>query len=381
MSDLFHDLYRFRERETKENEEDWLTECLAGVLRSLPEKCLISFFSAITGQSPSFIATVASQLAIQTQVTIQRGSNTTDRQRPDMIVFIDREPWLLFENKVSHGVDEVETEGGRLESQMHRYGEWLRRQPFSTPGLSPALVFVTHHTAVPADFLDSATEHPSYVGLGRHCSTWSHVGRLLDAVTSTLDESLHARVLVLAFQRYLEKHKMANDYPEYNDLAGLGLFVETVDRFSKLVDGMIDRLRGLVPFGGNVSWARAESEHGIYTAYRYLKPSAQWDANTYVAVGIWFPELGNGWYAEDIEELTGTAVSPSPKLYLQLANDEDDALTKIAGVPDEKWLRINSDLFLYRDFASFPGDPTERAIAIFAWVDTQGARLKRLLTA
>jgi hypothetical protein len=86
---------------------------------------------------------VGEKLSIITQVTIERGSDGGGRQRPDMLISVGQEPWLLFENKVSHTVDQVQIEG-QLESQLHRYAKWLSRQKFSLIGLGQGIVFLTH---------------------------------------------------------------------------------------------------------------------------------------------------------------------------------------------------------------------------------------------
>jgi hypothetical protein len=143
---------------------------------------------------------------------------------------------------------------------------------------------------------------------------------------------------------------------------------------------MMERLGGIAPFSGNVRWADADSDEGTFNSHRYLKEETRFDGETFLATGIWFPDRGEGWYGDDIKAETGLAVSPSPKVYLQLANSEDNALTQLEGVPGDGWLRLNSDFLTLRDFASFPPDPTERALAIFAWLDMEGAKLKALLT-
>lgn len=114
VSELFTDLYRYRQREKKNNLEDWLTECVAAILRALPKPVFAAFASGLTGQSADSIANVFEDVSIATQVTIDRG--TQGSQRPDLLISIaapdegDRkkpsQPWLLFENKVFHHVDE-----------------------------------------------------------------------------------------------------------------------------------------------------------------------------------------------------------------------------------------------------------------------------------
>jgi hypothetical protein len=92
---------------------------------------------------------------------------------------------------------------------------------FSIEGLRSAVVFVTYHTPVPADFANPHSQHLSFLGLGRHATTWAHLGRMLERATADLDDKLHARALVSAYIGYLEKHGMATDYPEYKDVASL----------------------------------------------------------------------------------------------------------------------------------------------------------------
>jgi len=56
MSDPFSVLYSYRERERKNNYEDWLIECLAAILRALPQAVFSDFMSRLTGQSADAIA-------------------------------------------------------------------------------------------------------------------------------------------------------------------------------------------------------------------------------------------------------------------------------------------------------------------------------------
>lgn len=381
VTELFSQLYRYRQREKKENQEDWLTECLAAVLRALPRPEIAAVLARLIGQSRERILAVEEQLSITTQVNVSREADGTGRQRPDMLISLGKMPWLLFENKVSHSVDQAENDEGQIETQLHRYGEWLSNQGFSRCDLQPALVFITHQTPVPADFADMQNSHAAYRGLDRCHSTWGQVGRMINEATQGLDETSHARALVLCFIHYLTEHGMANEYPEYRDLAGLGMFVEKADSFRKLVNGMVEKFGDLAPFSGRVVWADADGDEGTFVAYRYLRPDQRFDNWTFVATGIWFPDLAEGWYREDIEAQTEEPVSPSPKVFLQLANRENDALGKLVGVPGKGWLRLNTDFLTFRDFASFAGNPDERAVSIFAWVAAESAKLKALLSA
>jgi hypothetical protein len=378
MTGLLVDLYRYREREKKENQEDWLTECLAAVLRALPDDLLAIVLHRLTRQPLEAILRVSGHIGVETQKTIERGADGRS-QRPDLVISIGKSPWLLFENKVFHSVAREEGEGGDVETQLHRYGKWLQGQEFRVAGLVPSLVFVTYGSATPADFVDRQSLHAAYSGLGRYCSTWGQLGRLLGAATADLDETLHARALVSGYNHYLENHGMADDYPEYSDLAGLGMFVEKAGLFKKLVDDMFARVGAFAPFNGRTVWAHPMSETGCYVAYRYLAARDIYDKETFILIGIWFPERGDGWCRRAIEEEAGIAISPAPKIIIQLGNDEEHALKRIEGLPGEGWYRPLSEFVTFRDFASFPGDATERANAIFAWLDVELAKLKRHL--
>lgn len=378
MSRLFVDLYRYRQRETRENQEDWLTECLAATMRALPPDCMSAFLANLTGQSQSAIASVAGQLEITTQVSIEREGEGSARQRPDMIIWVGNQPWLMFENKVAHSVAEDDAEGEALESQLHRYARWLGKQRLDPPDLTKALVFLTHRTPVPAHFLDEANPDPAYAGLARITSTWSQLARSLAELTGDHDQSSVSRAMVEAYRTYLEKHGMSNDYPAYKDLASLSAFIEVSDSLEKLVNDMYRRVERFGAFSTNTNWAVHSSSEGTFSAWRYFAPTQRLPAGSFIQTGIWFPELSDGWFRDDVERQTHQAVTSAPKVFLLLANDDDHKLADLKH-PGGEWLELNSDLFAFRDFASFGREPTDRANAIIAWLDDLAAKLKRVV--
>lgn len=387
MSELFTDLYRYRQREKKNNLEDWLTECVAAILRALPKPVFAAFFSRLTGQSSDSIANVFEDVSIATQVTIDRG--TQGSQRPDLLISIaapdkgdskkPSQPWLLFENKVFHHVDEEELDSGEIQNQLHRYGAWLREQDFDQADLSQALIFVTHGTLAPDDFRKHGRSHPAYGSIGRVCETWGSLAKLIDDVSSDFSDDLHFRALLSAYQTFLEDHGMADEYPEYKDYAALAGFIDTVEPFKKLVNEMFGKLDGVALFYGRVIRASADAEEGTFNAHRYLAEEERFDGWTFLATGIWFPDRGEGFYAEGVEDIGEVPVSFAPKVYIQLANREDDSLTAVEGQPEGDWYRINSDFFTFRDIATFPPEPADAAGAILDWVEVEGAKLKSLL--
>ncbi|MDB5709851.1 MAG: hypothetical protein JWL96_1921 [Sphingomonas bacterium] len=339
---------------------------------------MTTFLATLTGQSRAAIFDVVAQLTITTQVTIERDGVASTRQRPDMMVWVGSQPWLLFENKVAHKVDETEADDLSIESQLHRYGKWLGDQPFNAFGLTKALVFVTHHTSVPADFLDQNNEHPAYAGLDKIPSSWGHLAKILAEATATLESSSLSRGLVEAYKAYLEQRGMANEYPRYRDLASLSAFIEVSDGLEKLVSEMYRRVDRISATAGNTAWAAHSSDEGTFSAYRYLAATPKIPAKSFVQTGIWFPDLSDGWFRDLVEQETGQQVTSSAKVFLLLANDDDNMLSSVAH-PGDGWLQINSDLLLFRDFASFGREANDRAHAIIAWIDTEGGNLKRAL--
>lgn len=169
---------------------------------------------------------------------------------------------------------------------------------------------------------------------------------------------------------------MSNDYPAYKDLAQLSAFIEVSDSLEKLVNDMYRRVERFGAFSTHTTWAVHSSGEGTYSAWRYFAPTKLLPAGSFIQTGIWFPDVSDGWFRDDVERQTDQVVTSAPKVFLLLANDDDHKLTDIEH-PGGEWLQLNSDLFAFRDFASFGREPTDRANAIIAWLDDLASQLKR----
>ena len=383
VQNLFVDLYAYRQREARNPVEDWLTECLAAVLRSLTPTQAASVFARLSGQPrEAIVAAVLRQgraITVHTQVPIERDPATGSRQRPDLLVRVGDRPWLLFENKVAHVVDVTQVANEPVEHQLHRYGAWLGRQELEVDGLSKALVFVTHLTPPPEDFTDHHIRHPAYEGLGPGMVwSWGNVSRILLQETRESDERALAPNLASALAGYLKEHDMANEYPAHQDVAVADLYLGKEALFINLVNDMFRRIWRSTFLEGNARWAKVYQNCGVYGASQNVCASELIPEKTYVEVGLWFPEVGDWRNGEIVRELSGKDVSTSPKVYLALANQTDGAFHALPGAP-EGWHELNTDKLVFRDFSSFHGDPERRAQAIFAWVDEEIAKLKTYL--
>lgn len=394
MNNLLVDLFKYRSREKREALEDWLTECVAAILRALPVQELEISFTAITGQNCRNVFATGVRPTIATQVVIERprtvdavsmasnGGVLLGQQRPDMIVSVDGHPWLVFENKVAHGLDESRSNDPRFPSQMERYGAWLQAEEFNPPGLAKALVFVTHFTPAPRGFSALVPRELGYRGLARKVVTWGALARVFDAASSELAADSYSRVLIDAFATFLKEHGMFDEYPATQDIALLGLQIGSTDRLKKLVNDMFVRIQGIGEWKGNTGWAEADVEFGRFNAWRYLHLPEGWPRDCYVNTGLWFPDSPNQQYRDAMDEELGvlgtTPISSAPKVFLQLAHADDGMFDK-KGRPGDEWLRPVSDFFAQRDYDSFHGDPATRAVAIFAWLDERVAELREFL--
>lgn len=373
MGRLFNDLYVYRSREKQERLEDFLTESIAAILRSLPAACGASALAGLTGQNEAMIAEIWPRLNIETQRPIAREDEGW--QKPDLIISIGAEPWLLFENKVAHSIDVGRSKKGDIETQLHRYARWLRANPLTAQGLEQSLIFITHHTEVPADFLQSNETHPAYGELIRRTSSWGHFGRILDRTTRTLSPELHARVLVSAYREFLKEHRMEHDYPEDRDFAALAGFVERYDSWVKLDSEMIGRIAHVANLVKSTYRSQFDAESGSFYSKRYLVASDRWDNCTYISTGFWFPDRTEEWRSEGMQE--DPDIGPGPKVFIVLGNDQNE-LGGLEGTPGEEWLR-DDDIWAWQDVTAFAGDGTMRATAILAWIDQRVVDLKVFL--
>ena len=178
MSSLLVDLFKYRSREKREAMEDWLTECVAAILRALPPHELAEALKSVTGQNCAALLEAGSVIGIATQVVIEKRIDhqmdaekgkaaQREVQRPDMVISIDGHPWLVFENKVAHAVDHDRASDASRVSQLERYGTWLQDQQFGSPSLRDPF-----HTRPPGVHDDQSER----TGLSRTEEVCRHLG-------------------------------------------------------------------------------------------------------------------------------------------------------------------------------------------------------------
>ncbi|WP_147366957.1 type I restriction enzyme HsdR N-terminal domain-containing protein [Aurantiacibacter zhengii] len=374
MSDLFSDLYRFRQRENKNNLEDWLTECLAAVLRELNRDEWQKFLIEVTGADQFAIAKLLSEEIPEVRTQVQAGGGIGI---PDLVIFHRDQPFVLFENKVAHSVSVHENDAGEVVNQLHRYARWLVKQ--SRPGAEVLhLVFLTHLTRPPADFgVMKASNLCPYEGIARTTESWGRIARTLSRITRTEKPASLAAGLAKAFQTMLENENMANEFPDTNSFAALQIFLKQGAALENLVSRMWDEAAG-VANSGKMSARRVEAEldYGRYSASRYANAIASPATNSaFLMTGIWYPEVKDVWQADEL----GGYEPTDPHVFLLFADDKDDVFTSIHGVPGEGWHRPNSDFLALQPLYSFKGSPDSRAASILEWVAREAKLLRPFL--
>ncbi|NIJ63150.1 hypothetical protein FHR20_000081 [Sphingomonas leidyi] len=374
MSDthhLFVDLYAYRQREKRNPLEDWLTECLAATIRALPGKqkgALLTRLSGTRIDDPQRFS-AAHRIEVITQYPAGEAG------RPDMLILLDGQPWILFENKVSHGVSVHTDEDGTQSHQLRRYAGWLSDRGKHC-ALAPAIVFVTHITPPPEDFRKRDATG-LYRGLFPTHTSWGALGREISKLVADLPQDHHASVLASAFLTFLEENNMSNEFPPSSAFAAAELYVTQAETLENLVDRMWHQVRSIASFGKTADYQlKALTDEGSVSAWRYVAPGpASPDRSSYLQTGIWYPEAGLWFDAEDIgRDLRGAHA------YLFFGNNSDgmfSAVTEeLAG-----FVRPTSDFLAMKAIADFSSDPQSRGEEIISWIADRSRVLKTCLTA
>jgi hypothetical protein len=371
-SELFTDLYRYRQREQKNNLEDWLTECLAAILRALNEEQWADFLGQFLGPQGVELGKRIAEDGADVRTQFHAGAAYGI---PDLAIFLGDKPIILFENKVAHSVAEGENEAGERQHQLHRYAKWLNDNRH--PDCNPHLIFITHITRPPEDFTGTAVLHDAYRGISRRSSTWGLLARLLLSVTSDEGDRSLSHSLAAAFYSMLKDQNMANEFPTSTDIASLEVFLSQ----GAAVVNLLDRMWNEIAFVANASnmakrTIEPEFDYGRYTAWRYVNRVEHLSSNSpFLMTGIWFPEVVANWTPADLDGLNPRG----PQVFLLFAFDDDDMFEGVTGKPTEEWRRPSSDFIRLAPLYEFAGPPDERASRILEWLGDEAKALRTFL--
>ena len=365
--DLFVDLFAYRQRENKDPLEDWVTECLAATMRSLPADLLAKLLAEFIGSECHRAAEIDG-----TKVEIFTQYHAGKAGRPDMLVKYEGQPWIIFENKVGHAVSSRDSEAGESH-QLRGYADWLKEQCVECE-MPNAIVFITHLTPPPTDFV---TEDGAalYHGFSRYPSTWGVLARKIASLVERLGEDHHAFRLSRAFMTYLESENMSNEFPNAVALSSAQLYVSQAASLENLVDRMWQEAKNIAACGKTASYRiKAEPDYGTVNAQRYAlsapNSSSGW---SYIETGVWFPELDSWYDSEDIgRDLVG------PHIYVGFFNGDDDYFTMTDAAP-EGFLRPASDFIAIESISAFSANPDLRGGEIVNWVAEKASLLRQFL--
>ena len=226
----------YRDTPSKTPAENFLTEALADLFNRLPPHIRTEFLAQTLPTSWSARLRKKCQnttrIEAVTQVSVVAAGSV---KRPDMIVYLDSEPLVLFEVKVHAalqvhrlGASEIErplqaeTSEIIFQTQLKTYSEWIRlQQSGDWPG---AVVFLTHGTQPPVDFENEGRDGNSAIGVTR---TWKDVGSWFASnVDLNQTDTTHC-ALASDFVDFLERRGLMTGFISARDLAATALFVPT----------------------------------------------------------------------------------------------------------------------------------------------------------
>lgn len=372
MTDLFVDLYRYRQRENKNNLEDWFTECLAAAFRSLDQSQWFSLLVTSIGLSEDEAELLLEPGLPTVETQVQAGS---DYGIPDLVIYSGNAAAIVFENKVAHGVAEAEVEEG-TRNQLHRYCEWLQKEAGDN-GIK-RLIFLTHLTRPPEDFGRTfAGDTCPYKMVDRRSQTWGELARHLLKITSDEGERALSYGLVSSLYNMLENENMANEFPGSTEFAALEVMLAQGGAIENLLKRMWSEVSGV---GNSTKMSREvtdfEFEFGRYSVHRYVNRIPSPDTRyAFVMTGVWFPEVEAAWEAGDL----GGYKARGPQIFLLFGDDHDDMFEEIEGKPGPDWHRPASDFLKLTPLYDFTGSPDERAAKILEWLASAARELRPFL--
>jgi hypothetical protein len=380
--DIYTRLFKYRDTPSGSPLENFLTEALADMFNRFPVPLKIGFLvSLLPASCSSRLRSKCKddqKIEARTQVSILAAGSF---KRPDIIVYIDDKPLVLFEVKVDAAVQkhelrspEVErTQGAKsdfiFQSQLKTYSEWIGSK--SGGDWSGAVVFLTHGTPAPEEFENDGSESDSVIGVTR---TWKDVGNwLADNLDLNKLESTPS-ALALDFNRFLEGQGLMTNFMTSRDVAATALFMPAYPALTHTFKTVISSVASKYPQskGGNVHvefWPTGNSYYSWYYLNNKLTPPK---TRFYIAIGICFPDQG----ALESDNPVGVP-KHEPFFFVFLADEYENMKTSklLSKIPDG-WVTINEDydLVIASPVSHFDADPDIRVQALIEWAQEQVGR-------
>jgi hypothetical protein len=366
---IYSRLYNYRDTPSLSPLENFLTEALADLFNRLPLQTRIEFLVGMLPPSCSgrlqSKCRGAKQIKAETQVSIPVSGTV---KRPDIIVYLDHKPLVLFELKVDAAFQE---------RQLETYTKWIGSQCSGEwPG---AVVFLTHRTRAPSGFESDGRNGNSVIGVTQK---WKYLG---DWLANNFDlnqsEATHC-ALAADLNRFLERQGLMTEFMTSRDLAATELFMPAFRALEHTFRTVILEVVAKYPKskGGRIRldfWPNANAYCGWYALNRQLNPES---SKFSISIGICFPGCEKG---ELTSEIPVRAPMHEPFFFVVIADDlgNKKASELFSAIP-KGWVEVNEGYYaiVTRAVSQFEADPDARASSLTAWAQEEVGKAMSSIT-
>lgn len=391
---LYTRLFTYRERDGQKPLENFLTEALADVLNRLPPVELREFIAGLllpTGASFSWLDDLAqgnNARLWKTQVQADFGG---DRNRPDLVFYVDAKPVVVVEVKVdaalgggskraARGIGDAHParaaepdESGPAIDQLDRYGRWLCSAAANER--EAVLVLLSRSTEAPGRLREKAR---ATAPCWRH-TRWHEVWRWLRAHGRSPADAPGPswKDLCAELADFLEERNMSSEFMSPHDLAAVQVAIGSVDRVANTFDRVgkaVKQELGELAVQGTPG-LDYKSEGGVIIGWLYLRKPQKgyWSINW----GIRFPEVGSWWKDMNLPD------ADRVHAYVLLAHERGngpllDKLPK-GKLPQGWWTSADNELVAIQPLHQFPAAPEDLASELTSWTRGKVAEIKALL--
>jgi hypothetical protein len=379
---IYARLYRYRQTESLSPKENFLTEALADLFNRLsPDKQADFLVDALHASWAEEIRTRCDRtrtIEAQTQVSIAVAGAV---KRPDMVIHLDGQPFVVVEVKVDaevqrHAADvnsdmDDGTPVATTSSDRHQlatYGTWIAGQ--GRDGWPGAVVFITHSTRAPEGFGSDGRSGPIEV-----THSWKDVGDWLSENLDLEQRSNTSCALAADLHDFLTEEDLMPEFMTAQDLAATAVFLPSAANlhhtFKTVLQNVIRSYPGVK--SGSIRYEPWPAGNA-FCGWFYLASSVNVRGSRFaLTAGICFA----GESALGDEE--SDDIPRHEPFFMVHVGDENSRvpITDVLRSIPQDWMLVNEEwsAVAVRTLGNFPPDPNRRAEALIAWVTAQVGHL------